>query len=100
MKTSEVFRLARQEIQSKDFWPGDQIPFICLTIGSLRHVPIQDRAMARRVIINRISPSLTIESWAKNHNLPNASLASREDFRSFRVRWLKALEEEFSAKGD
>jgi hypothetical protein len=96
MQLSEVFRQT-QELMDR----GEGIGRICHSIFyCLGGVSDYDKDRAISVIMNRICPYYDVKRWAKAHNLPNANSATYNDFREFRIRWLKALEEEFKQKGD
>jgi hypothetical protein len=98
MKLSEVFRLARSMIESA---PSPQeCPFICRAIYRLQFVSAYDRTRALDIIQNRLFPSRTVEGWIGRRLPKDLKIATDKDFREFRIRWLKALEEEFKQKGD
>jgi hypothetical protein len=98
MKTSEVFRLARSMIESAP--SPQQCPFICRAIYRLQFVSAYDRGRALDIIQNRLFPSKTVEGWISRRLPKDANAATDKDFYEFRIRWLKALEEEFKQRGD
>jgi hypothetical protein len=95
MKTSEVFKHARYLIRD-----SGEYPYICRAICRLQFFPIHNRARAIDIIESRIFPARTIEGWISRVRPNDAKIATDKDFHEFRIRWLKALEEEFKQKGD
>jgi hypothetical protein len=80
---------------------GQGFTYICDNIECCRaDVPRGDKYRAKEVIMKRLHPYYSVWEWVYGHNLPNLGSATPQDFREFRIRWLKALEEEFKAKGD
>lgn len=94
MKTSEMFRYARWMIEDSDE------PFVCGAIHRLRFPSAHDKTRALDIIQSRLYPSKTVEGWISRRLPKDAKAATDKDFHAFRIRWLKALEEEFKAKGD
>ena len=96
MQLSRIFRAVRRMMKR-----GEGEKYICNNIYfCLAGVPRKDRDRAREVIMKRIHPYDTVGGWAWRHNLPDVGRATDKDFREFRIRWLRALEAEFKAKGD
>ncbi len=94
MKTSEVFRYARCIIEDLD--EG----FICAAIHRHKFASAYDKTRALDIIQSRLYPSKTVEGWISRRLPKDANAATDKDFYEFRIRWLKALEEEFKQRGD
>jgi hypothetical protein len=103
MKTSEVFRLAREYMEKNPRGHNQ----ICTAIYYLPEVSCEGGCrsrkgfQARQIVSDRLGDGVfTVAHWARRQKLPGSVRATADDFREFRIRWLKALEEEFKAKGD
>jgi hypothetical protein len=96
MKTSEVFRRARKLLESKR---GSKYICFCIEDCSSEVLAMyKSRAIAE--VMKRIYPRDTVEGWAYSKGLCRGDEVTSQDFREFRIRWLKELEREFKAKGD
>ena len=97
MKTSEVFRLAREYMEENPRAPNQ----ICTAIHYLPMKSCAGGDLARQIVSDRLGDGVfTVAHWARRQKLPGSVRATADDFREFRIRWLKALEKEFKAKGD
>ncbi len=97
MQLSRIFRAVRKRMERSVF----ACRYICINIlYRLGGVPSNDKNRAIAVIEERIRPYEDIEEWAVANRLKYVRRAKDDDFREFRIRWLKALEEEFKQKGD
>jgi hypothetical protein len=97
MKTSEVFRLAREYMEKNPRGHNQ----ICTAIYYLPGVSCAVGDLARQIVSDRLGYGVfTVAHWARRQKLPGSVRATPKDFREFRIRWLKALEEEFKQKGD
>ena len=96
MQLSRIFRAVRKMMERNE---GSRLICSCISNSSIE-APAMYKYLAIAEVRKRIYPRYTVEAWAWRHNLPDASKATPQDFREFHIRWLKALEEEFKAKGD
>jgi hypothetical protein len=97
MKTSELFRRARKLLESER---GSKYICFCIEDCLDRSIAMARVVRASEIIKTRIYPHYTLEAWAFGKGLWHGDEVTEQDFREFRIRWLKALEEEFKAKGD
>ena len=96
MRLSKVFRLAREQMER-----GSENRFICFSIEDCSsEVPFMYKNRAIAEVIKRLYPRDTVEGWAYSKGLCRGDEITEQDFREFRIRWLKKLEREFKAKGD
>ncbi len=105
MKTSEIFRQARSLL-----WVGDNaVPLgngpgehtqrpaaICFCIDKLDATRVE-RSKAKRLLLERLQPELTVTSWVRRRRLPGITYRRIQDHRR---AWLDRLIAEFEAKGD
>jgi hypothetical protein len=94
MKMSEIFRYARWMIEDL------AVDYVCAAVHRVKFTSAYDKTRALDIIQSRLSPSSTVEGWISRRFPKDAKAATDNDFREFRIRWLKALEEEFKQKGD
>jgi hypothetical protein len=116
MKTSEVFKQAKQHLWDGDYdvyAQRDVEIYICHAIeevafrksmydvNSRRYAPY---TRAKRIIHQRIAPHYDLENWVRanvkgSHKVLNKAGGAKQ-LQAFRQRWLDALIQEFESLGE
>jgi hypothetical protein len=114
MKTSKVFRLAKEYLQepykepqqgSYSGW-SPKTPYICFAISKVPGLRHRDNRRNRKIIRDRLNNCTYADNWITKHfpkKLYNETLETMgafNFFQTFRHAWLDQLIAEYEAKGD
>lgn len=109
MKTSEVFKLAKQHLSTTGDWFAPGSSYICIAIENSTQDNDWDAGeKARAIVQQRLGEYYTFEDWLhKEHGIHRGPYVKAGTVRQFRDKvqatrhaWLDSMIQEFAAQGD